>query len=157
MTNLPISKQILIIFLVLTVAISKHLIILNEEILVALSFLAFLTFSSKTFSESISSTLNARTVATHNELQNYLQAQLTNSRDLIAYHQQYLKTRSAIKKVYTLLANELKKSNSTATKQLKTVCVEQTIERMNTLLIQNSNFKNSLQTAIVKNFRLMNA
>ena len=157
MKNLPISKQILIAFLVLTVAISKHLIILNEEILVAFSFLAFLLYSSKNFSEAINSTLNARTVATHNELQNYLQIQLTNSRDLAAYHQQYLKTRGAIEKVYKLLSVELKGSKSTATNQLKTVCVEQTIERMNTLIIQHENFKHSLQNAIIKNFRLMNA
>ncbi len=59
-------------FLAFCVVSSKHIIIYNEEILVALSFLFFVIFVSYYFGNNIKESLDERSNAIQSELQNFL-------------------------------------------------------------------------------------
>ncbi len=60
------------VFLAFCVISSKHIIIYNEEILVALSFLFFVIFVSYYFGNTIKESLDERTISIRSELQNFL-------------------------------------------------------------------------------------
>ena len=59
-------------FLAFCVVSSKHIIIYNEEILVALSFFLFIIFVSHYFGNNIKESLDERSKAIQSELQNFL-------------------------------------------------------------------------------------
>jgi len=149
---MPTSSQIIGLCLFITVCISKHLIILNEEILVACSFLAFLVFSSKVFSQNLETALHARTFTTQSELQHFLNLQLATTRELCHNHKQYLQTRAALNTVSKLVCAELL-TTAKAGKQVRTLCFEQTKQRADTLIAQHANFQTKLQIALISLLR----
>ena len=65
-------RPYIFIFLLFCVVSSKHLIIYNEEILVALSFFLFVIFVSQYFGNNIKESLDERSQAIKMELQNFL-------------------------------------------------------------------------------------
>jgi len=152
-SSISLFKRIAIAVFFLTIAVSKHLIILNEEILVALSFVCFLVFSSRTFSDSICETFQVRTLTTQNELQNYLQTQLEITRELAAYHAKYLQTQQTINKIANIVRIQLQQTAKTGSNQLRTVCVEQIHERLQILIQHHTQFQRILQKEIIDNFK----
>jgi hypothetical protein len=146
------KSQLIAAVLVTSVCLSKHLIILNEEILVLLSFVAFLAFCSRNVSESTEAAMEARTVTTLRELQQYLQVQLDTTREVHAYHTACLHTHASLDKVTALVLHELE-ATSEAGDMVKTLCVQQTRERADTLVAQHAQFENTLHTALRTSFR----
>ena len=71
-----VRQSILLTVLALCVVSSKHILIYNEELLVLLSFVAFVVFCSHTMSETVHSTFQARSAAIEQELQAYLKLQV---------------------------------------------------------------------------------
>lgn len=145
-------SQLIAAGLLTSVCISKHVIILNEEVLVLLSFLAFLAFCAHTLSESTEEAMQARGVATLQELQHYLHVQRDTTRALHDYHTLCLQTRSALEEVAAIVTAELQ-ATTQASEMVKTLCVEQTRERADTLVAQQSHFQTTLHTALRASFR----
>jgi hypothetical protein len=134
--------------------VSKHIIILNEEILVLVSFLAFLAFCSHSASATAEEAMQARTVTTLQELQQNLRVQLDATRELHAYHTLCLESRNAMKTLATLATSELQaKETSRAGEMVKTLCVEQTRARADVLSLQHASFQSTLQNALRASFR----
>jgi len=147
-------QKIIGICLFLVVAISKHLIILNEEILVAFSFLAFLFFCSKKFADTVNKTFEARTITTHIELENYLKTQIEATENLCISHKKFLNTRGALEDVFQILSNQLEKLPLIVPCKINTILTKRIKERLDTLSLQQTQFDIFLQEAIINNFRL---
>ena len=145
-------SQLIAAALLTSVCISKHVIILNEEILVLLSFVAFLAFCSHTLAESTEAAMQARTLTTLRELQHYLQVQLETTQELHAYHTLCLQTRASLENVSALVSAELQ-ATSQAGQMVQTLCVEQARERADTLVTQHANFQTTLHNALRASFR----
>jgi hypothetical protein len=137
---------------ILIVAISKHLIILNEEILVACSFLAFLLYSTRTFSSSIEEALHARTIATEKELQHHIEIQLKTALELVSSHKEYKLTQKALHTISNCITNNIMNSTLKAKNQVNNSVVLGTVDRLNFLILQHEKFILSLQKNFVNNF-----
>lgn len=80
------SKLFLYGFLIFCVASSKHIIIYNEEILVALSFFGFIYFVVSNYSEPIVSIFDEKATTT---LQDYQEAVKNQTQDLVELREQF--------------------------------------------------------------------
>lgn len=85
-TTTSTSKLFLYGFLIFCVASSKHIIIYNEEILVALSFFGFIYFIVSNYSEPIVSTFDEKATTT---LQDYQEAVKNQTQNLIELREQF--------------------------------------------------------------------
>mmetsp|Transcript_9406 Transcript_9406/g.28303 ORF Transcript_9406/g.28303 Transcript_9406/m.28303 type:complete len:125 (-) Transcript_9406:2-376(-) len=74
-------------FLAFCVISSKHIIIYNEEILVALSFLFFVVFVSGYFGDTIKDSLDEITINIQSELENFLSVKTQCLYTLQAIHE----------------------------------------------------------------------
>lgn len=145
-------SQLVAAGLLTAVCISKHVIILNEEILVLLSFLAFLAFCSHTLAESTEAAMQARTETTLRELQQYLQTQRDTAEELHAYHTLSLSTRASFEQVSSLVCSELQ-ATADAGHMVQTLCVDQARARADALVAQHASFQTGLHTALRASFR----
>nr|YP_009476555.1 ATP synthase F0 subunit beta [Prototheca ciferrii]AVM80913.1 ATP synthase F0 subunit beta [Prototheca ciferrii] len=80
------SKLFLYGFLIFCVASSKHIIIYNEEILVALSFFGFIYFIVSNYSEPIVSIFDEKATTT---LQDYQEAVKNQTQNLVELREQF--------------------------------------------------------------------
>ena len=85
-TNEKLRLYISLDFLAFCVFSSKHIIIYNEETLVALSFFCFIFFVSRYFGNTITESLNERSNIIQQELQNFLNIKETSFKELLAEH-----------------------------------------------------------------------
>ena len=150
--NLNIWQKSYLRILFLIVAVSKHLIILNEEILVACSFILFLVYSKNTFSSNIEEALSARTIALSSELQNHINVQIRIAKDLSLYHSYYAETRLSMETILNRFLFESKNLKKKTYNQVQNTLSLCTNDRIQTLITQNETYKRSLQKAIVSNF-----
>jgi len=97
-------------FLVLS---SKNIIIYNEEILIGLSFLAFLFFSSMTMGESIREAFTFRKETIQKELQKYLDVKEALVQDLLIEYKKTLALGAQIAQLREQSCQELKTLHST--------------------------------------------
>lgn len=77
----------LFLFLAFCVLSSKHIIIYNEETLVALSFFCFIIFVLYNFGKTISDSLNERSKGSYDELQKFLILKQNSFLELLNQHQ----------------------------------------------------------------------
>ena len=80
-------RPYIFIFLIFCVVSSKHIIIYNEEILVALSFFIFVIFISQYFGNTIKESLDERSQAIKTELQNFLNLKQESLNELLKEHE----------------------------------------------------------------------
>lgn len=146
-------SQLIAAALLTCVCVSKHILLLNEEILVLVSFIAFLGFCAHSLSATTEEAMQARTLTTLQELQHNLRVQLEATRELHAYHTLCLESRNAMKTLASLATSELQaKQTSGAGEMVKTLCVDQTRARADLLSLQHASFQGSLHTALRASF-----
>ena len=97
-------------FLVLS---SKNIIIYNEEILIGLSFIAFLIFSSITLGESIREAFTFRKETIQKELQKYLDVKEALLQDLLTEYKKALLLEGQVAQLREQSCKELRTLHST--------------------------------------------
>ena len=132
-------------FLVFCVLSSKHIIIYNEETLVALSFFFFIFFVSRYFGTTITESLNERSNIIQQELQNFLNIKETSFKELLAEHQKVFDLVKTLKALNMFTTSELFILNSNSQKALKNVFIEQIQLKLKTLAFSKLMLQQKLQ------------
>lgn len=150
-------QQFLIIgILVLSVFSSKNIIIFNEEIIVALSFLAFVIFTIRTFGDAIKSTFEERQASILSELQQFMSTQEELLSELMKEHELRSQTlRSCTLEIGDFCINDMTTViNPTKCKERVHAILSQQLEqKLKTLLALQEYSRVKFQNHIVKSFR----
>ena len=148
-------RPYIFIFLIFCVVSSKHIIIYNEEILVALSFFLFVVFVSQYFGNNIKEALDERSQAIKTELQNFLNLKQESLDELLKEYKKVFFLKKALQELGLFTNSELKKSNLGAEKSLNTVFSQQIQQKLKTLSYLKLNLRQKLQQVMAAN--LLNA
>jgi hypothetical protein len=132
-------------FLAFCVLSSKHIIIYNEETLVALSFFCFIFFVSQYFGNTITDSLHERSQIIQQELQNFLNIKEQSFKELLLEHQKVSGLVDGLKNLTFFTTSELQKLNSNTQKALTNVFVEQILLKLKTLSFSKLMLQQRLQ------------
>ena len=127
------------VFLFFCVISSKHIIIYNEEILVALSFLFFVIFVSYYFQNTIKESLDERTLSIRSELQNFLNVKKQCVVALYKIHQQANFSPKITTYLISFTNSKVNKTNNL--KALKTIISKQINLKLKNLFNSNVHYK----------------
>ncbi len=132
-------------FLAFCVLSSKHIIIYNEETLVALSFFCFIFFVSRYFGTTITEALNERSNIIQQELQNFLNIKETSFKELLQEHNKVSGLVKALKALNGFTTSELITLNANSQKALKNVFIDQIQLKLKTLAFSKLMLQQKLQ------------
>ena len=132
-------------FLAFCVFSSKHIIIYNEETLVAISFFCFIFFVSRYFGNTITDSLNERSQIIQQELQNFLTIKEDSFKELLLEHQKVSGLAGGLKNLALFTTTELEKLNSNTQKALTNIFVEQIGVKLKTLSFSKLMLQQRLQ------------
>jgi hypothetical protein len=138
-------------FLAFCVLSSKHIIIYNEETLVALSFLAFVIFSFHYFGNTIKESLNERSESIKIELQNFLAFKQSSLSELLKEYQKGAQLNTALNYVLNITNKEIFAARKNTESALKTIFSNQMQQKLNTYTASKSNLQQNLQQLMAAN------
>ena len=126
-------RMYLFLFLAFCVFSSKHIIIYNEETLVALSFFLFIFFVSRYFGNTITESLNERSQVIQQELQNFLNIKEHSFQELLTEHKKVSGLVNGLKNLTVFTTNQLHTLNSNTQKALNNIFIDQIQSKLKTL------------------------
>ena len=132
---------------------SKHIVLYNEEILVACSFLAFLVFCFHTLSDTVAESFQARSDAIQTELQNYLTLKEEYVQDLIAQHKEQVDLQRALALLKEFSVADMHAIGKSREQTLQSVFAHQIQHKMKSLVHANQSFHTKLQSLVALGFR----
>lgn len=135
-------------FLAFCVLSSKHIIIYNEETLVALSFFCFIFFVSQYFGNTITDSLNERSQIIQQELQNFLNIKHQSFKELLNEHEKLSGLVGGLKNLAMFTTTELKKLNSNTQKALTNIFIDQIVLKLKTLSFSKLVIQQKLQYSL---------
>ena len=138
-------------FLIFCVVSSKHIIIYNEEILVALSFFLFVFFVSKYFGDNIKESLDERSKAIKIELKNFLNLKQESLNELLTEYKKVFFLRKALNVICLFTNSSLKKCNFKAESGLNVFFSQQIKQKLKTLSYSKLNLELKLQQVMARN------
>jgi Mitochondrial ATP synthase B chain precursor (ATP-synt_B) len=142
-------------FLAFCVVSSKHIIIYNEEILVALSFFSFIVFVSHYFGNSIKESLDERAFAIKTELQNFLNIKHDSLIELFQEYQKLSTINSSINHIGSFTFNELLSTSSRIEKAFYFIVSQQIQQKLKTLSQSKLSLQQKLQPLMALNLLSM--
>lgn len=144
---------ILASFLAFLVLSSKNILIYNEEILIALSFLGFVLFSSHTLSESIQEAFQARRAAIQQELQTYLEMKESLIQSLLKEYTQQLAMAESLQVLGHISCGEIQYLQEQREQALQQALSLQIQQKLKAFLQIEKSSQDLLQQALVKGFQ----
>jgi len=141
----------LFLFLSFCVLSSKHLIIYNEETLVAISFFAFIFFVFRYFGDTIKESLSERSVLIQQELQNFLNLKESSFKELLLEHNRVSGLVKTIKTLEIFTNNELKFLNINSKNALNNMFINQMQQKLKTLAFSKLVLQQKLQYLLSEN------
>jgi hypothetical protein len=138
-------KAYIIAFLAFCVLSSKNIIIYNEETLVALSFLAFVSFIFHYYGNTIQESLNERGAVIKLELQNLGLGRLDSLDQLFKEHQKLSALNIGLSHVSQFTIRELVGATSQGGTVLKTIFTQQMEQKLKTLSLSKLAIQQKLQ------------
>jgi len=132
-------------FLAFCVASSKNIIIYNEETLVAFSFFLFVIFVSRYFGTTIQESLNERSQAIQQELQNFFNLQQNSFQELLAEHQKILGLVDGVESVAKFTTTQLNGFKTLTEKALRSVFQTEIQAKFKTLAFSKIMIQQNLQ------------
>lgn len=140
-------------FLVFIVLSSKQLILYNEEILVAISFLLFIIFSVFSYGHTVADSFDDRSNLLKSELIKFLQVRENSLNELIDQKTKLLDQNKIIQKIgidsFLMLSLVVNKRSQT----ISAVFYNQTLQKFKNLWLCKRSFQQELQQVILKGFR----
>ena len=138
-------------FLAFCVLSSKHIIIYNEETLVALCFFCFVFFISHYFGTTITESLNERSEIIHQELQNFLNIKEKTLNKLKAEYQKISELPLGVQNLALFTTTELQRFNSNTQKALTNIFIHQIGGKFKTLSFSKLVLQQNLQDLLSRN------
>jgi F0F1-type ATP synthase membrane subunit b/b' len=132
---------------------SKHIVLYNEEILVACSFLAFLVFCFHTLSDTVAESFQARSDAIQTELQNYLTLKEDYVQDLLSQHKEQLDLHTALTLLKEFSVTDMHAIGSSRERTLQSLFAHQVQHKLKSLVYANQSFNAKLQSLVALGFR----
>ena len=132
---------------------SKHLIIYNEETLVLLSFIGFVLFSTHLMGESVTNSLNERSLAISQELENSLHVKNQFFQELFQEHHKQFSLKSLFQKFHESASREIFAMNGHREKSLHTVFSQEVFQKLQGIFGSHQNFQEKLQKSFGLGFR----
>ncbi len=146
MLNTKKIRMYLVLFLVFSVFSSKNIIIYNEETLVALSFFTFILFCFHYFGNTITESLNERSLTIQKELQNLLDLKEECLKELSQEHKKIANLKALLLQLSQFTQSELALSTGSAGTQ----CSNQFISTIQSQLSFLSASRGTLQQRLQK-------
>lgn len=143
-------RYIIIIVLIFSVICSKQILILNEEIVVALSFIGFVLYVEKSFGETIHESLKSRGTAILEELQHHMTLQQMNLQSVIR-DQQYIadELQPATEQIGESISHEIQINLPELYQSLRFALGQQIVNQLNILVNSQKMYRNTLQLSLI--------
>jgi len=120
-------------FLAFCVLSSKHIIIYNEEILVALTFFAFAYFVYRYFGQTIQESLDERSQGIQQELESFSVLKKTALEELLQEHKKVGSLSGALQSLAAFSASQVQNACVTGNKTLQSVIAQDMSKKLSTL------------------------
>nr|YP_009647104.1 ATP synthase F0 subunit beta [Chloroparvula japonica]QBX98759.1 ATP synthase F0 subunit beta [Chloroparvula japonica] len=143
----------LLAFVGLVAMSSKGIILYNEEILVALAFVGFVTFCVKNYSASIAESLDDRSAAIQEELQTYLTQKESYLVSLMNEHKKQVGLAMSLADLGTSSASDLTSMTAQRERELATNVTQMVNSQLKNLSTLGSGLRYSLTTKLAGGLR----
>lgn len=140
-------------FLAACVLSSKHLIIYNEETLVLVSFIGFILMSLHMMGESVENSLNERSFAISQELQNSLHSKDQFFHELFHEHEKQFSLKNLFHKFHHSVSREILSLRGQREKALQSVFSGEVSQKLKGLFGSHQSFQEKLQKTFGSGFR----
>jgi len=120
-------------FLAFCVLSSKHIIIYNEEILVALTFFAFVYFVYRYFGHTIQESLDERSQGIQQELESFSVLKKTALEELLQEHKKVSSLSGALQSLAAFTSTQVQNACVTGNKTLQSVVAQDMSKKLSTL------------------------
>ena len=140
-------------FLIFLVLSSKNILIYNEELLIALSFVGFVVFSSHTMGETCAEAFQARSQAIQGELQTYFTMKEDVLLELIQKYKKRLALAESLNILGQISTTEITTLYTQREQALQSTVTSQMHQKLKTLGYTEKTLQDTLQTLCIQGFR----
>ena len=155
--NIIFSKEHRVLFisflLVLCALSASRVLIYNEELLVALSFLAFVTFCYNKLGTMVAETLDARQASIQEELERSLEIQLSYVNELLQEHKERMQLAKGLNHLQSILTSELEQLENGRNAALYSQLNSQVYNKLVNLENARASSQGFLQQSLATGFR----
>ena len=148
MTNNDKFRPYLFAFLAFCVLSSKHIIIYNEELLVAITFLAFLFFVFHYFGTTVKESLDERRFGIKAELERFFSLKKESLMELALEHQKVSLLKKGLASLKTFTQGEVNEAANRGSNAIKQAFAEQITEKLMPLSLADVSLQSKWQERV---------
>jgi hypothetical protein len=137
-------------FLAFCVLSSKHIIIYNEEILVTITFFAFVYFVYRYFGQTIQESLDERSQGIRQELESFFVLKKTALEEVVQEHKRVAALTQALQNLAKFTASQVQKTCVTGNATLKSVVSQDMLRKLTTLAQSSGSLQTQWQTRMAQ-------